>query len=114
MKTYISTFLILAASTSALAASEVMVMVSHESAPQSFSFLEQNPAPEKVNAAEDAAYSQARQALDENSYSKAAAGFDQVAKMNGRRADAATYWKAYSQNKQGQRNEALGTIAELR
>ncbi|MCU1286630.1 MAG: hypothetical protein JWO13_2980 [Acidobacteriales bacterium] len=113
MKTYISTFVILVASTSGLFASEAM---GRKEAARSFelAMLEQNPGSDKTNVAEDAAYSQATQALDENNYSKAAADFDQVAKMNGRRAEGAIYWKAFAQNKQGQRNEALGTIAELR
>ena len=33
--------------------------------------------------------------------------------MKGPKADAALYWKAYAQNKQGLRTEALGTIGEL-
>ena len=33
--------------------------------------------------------------------------------MKGTRADAALYWKAFSQNRLGQRAEALATIAEL-
>ncbi len=33
--------------------------------------------------------------------------------LKGTKADAALYWKAYAQNKQGQRAEALGTIAAL-
>ena len=34
--------------------------------------------------------------------------------QKGAKADAALYWKAYAQNKQGQRAEALATIAALR
>ncbi|MCU1307245.1 MAG: hypothetical protein JWN45_1940 [Acidobacteriaceae bacterium] len=76
--------------------------------------LEQNPGQEKANAAEDGLYSQGTQAINENNYSKALSDFDQVAKMNGRRAEGALYWKAYAQNKLGQRSEAQGTVAELR
>ena len=33
--------------------------------------------------------------------------------MRGSKADAAMYWKAYAQNRLGQRAESLATIAEL-
>jgi hypothetical protein len=77
-------------------------------------FLEQNPGAEKAKPGEEETYAQATQAINDANYAKAAAGFDQVAKLKGRRAEGALYWKAYAQNKQGQRNEALATIAELR
>jgi tetratricopeptide (TPR) repeat protein len=63
---------------------------------------------------EDEAYSSAQDALNQGDYAQAAEGFDAVAKMNGSKADAALYWKAYSLNKQARRNEALSTIKELR
>jgi HEAT repeats len=37
-----------------------------------------------------------------------------VAKMRGRKADAALYWKAYALNKAGNKSQALTTIAELK
>jgi HEAT repeat protein len=77
--------------------------------------LEQNPGPQNAKQlAEDDAYTQATKALNVGDYEKALAGFEDVAKMNGRRVEGALYWKAYAQNKQGKRSEALGTIAELR
>ena len=33
--------------------------------------------------------------------------------MKGSKVDAALYWKAFSQNRLGQRSEALATIGEL-
>jgi tetratricopeptide (TPR) repeat protein len=63
---------------------------------------------------EDDAYSAAQDALNQGDYAQAADGFDAVAKMNGSKADAALYWKAYALNKQARRNEALSTIKELR
>ncbi|HSC28267.1 MAG TPA: HEAT repeat domain-containing protein, partial [Vicinamibacterales bacterium] len=39
--------------------------------------------------------------------------FAQVVEMKGSRVDAALYWKAYAQNRLGQRAEALATIGEL-
>src|SRR3954468_7168708 len=56
---------------------------------------------------EDEAYSSAQEALNQGDYAEAADGFDSVAKMNGGKADAALYWKAYALNKQARRNEAL-------
>jgi tetratricopeptide (TPR) repeat protein len=63
---------------------------------------------------EDDAYSSAQDALNQGDYAQAAESFDSVAKMNGSKADAALYWKAYALNKQARRNEALSTIKELR
>jgi HEAT repeat protein len=63
---------------------------------------------------EDELYQRGTQALDEQRWERAQELFDQVARMKARRADAALYWKAYAQNKQGQRAEALATVAALR
>ena len=52
--------------------------------------------------------------LNEGDWGDAIKKFDEVAGMNVERSGAALYWKAYAQNKLGQRQEALGTIQELR
>ena len=52
-------------------------------------------------------------AMDSDRWDRAVDAFDRVAAMKGTRADAALYWKAYSQDRLGQRAEALATIAEL-
>jgi HEAT repeat protein len=39
--------------------------------------------------------------------------FDRVAQMKATKVEGALYWKAFSQNRLGQRSEALATIAEL-
>lgn len=62
---------------------------------------------------ENQAYNQAQRALDEARWDEATQLFRGVAAMNGTRRDAALYWLAYSQNRIGQRAEALDTIAEL-
>ena len=49
-------------------------------------------------------------ALDSSRWDRAVDDFDRVIQMKGARADAALYWKAYAQNKLGQRPEALNTI----
>ncbi|HEX7959839.1 MAG TPA: HEAT repeat domain-containing protein, partial [Terriglobales bacterium] len=69
---------------------------------------------EKAKPGEEEAYGKAQQQLNDGDLATAAQSFDQVAKMGGRRADAALYWKAYSQAKLGQRPEALSTITALR
>jgi len=59
-------------------------------------------------------YERGTQALDQRSWDRAQQLFDDVIKLKGRRSDGALYWKAYAQNKQGQRPEALATLAALR
>ena len=62
---------------------------------------------------ETRAYEQAREQLDQAKYDRAVERFSEVAAMKGTRADAALYWKAWSQNKAGQRAEALTTLSTL-
>jgi outer membrane protein assembly factor BamD (BamD/ComL family) len=71
-------------------------------------------AAEKANANEGELYKQGTEALNEGNYEDAAANFDQLVKMHGRKADAALYWKAYALNKAGNKAQALTTIAELK
>jgi HEAT repeat protein len=59
-------------------------------------------------------YERGTQALDQRRWDRAQSLFDDVVKLKGRRVDGALYWKAYAQNKQGQRAEALATLAALR
>jgi outer membrane protein assembly factor BamD (BamD/ComL family) len=82
------------------------------SAPGS-SFVDPQAA-EKANAHEDELYTDATSALNDEEFDDAAKKFDQVAKMRGRKADAALYWKAYALNKSGNKEQALSTIAELK
>ncbi len=58
-------------------------------------------------------YQQAYDAMTDSRWDRAASGFARVAALKGSRVADALYWKAYSQNKLGQRAEALTTIAEL-
>jgi len=58
-------------------------------------------------------YDDGQEALDEGRWDRAVERFARVAEMKGARADAALYWKAYAQNRLGQRADALQTIAEL-
>jgi HEAT repeats len=58
-------------------------------------------------------YDDGREALDEDRYDRAAEKFSELASMNGPQTDAALYWKAYAENKQGKRDSALATITDL-
>jgi len=62
---------------------------------------------------ENRLYEEALKARDESQYDRAIERFNDVAAMKGARADAALYWKAYSQDRQGQRAEALASIQSL-
>lgn len=55
-------------------------------------------------------YEQGQSALDAGRWDRAVVSFDRVIEMKGTKADAGLYWKAYAQNKLGQRAEALTTI----
>jgi len=58
-------------------------------------------------------YESGQSDLDSARWDRAIQRFDQVIAMKGTKADAALYWKAYAQNKLGQRPEALATISTL-
>ena len=58
-------------------------------------------------------YSQARQFIERDQYDRAMDPLDKVIGAKGERADAAMYWKAYSQLKLARRDEALGTLGQL-
>jgi len=62
---------------------------------------------------EESLYDRGTEALDHNRWDQALEAFNQVVELHGRRNDGALYWKAYAQNKLGQRTEALATLAEL-
>ena len=59
-------------------------------------------------------YDEGRGYLDEESYGNAAKAFTTLAEMHGPQSDAALYWLAYAQTKQGKRDAALSTFAEVR
>lgn len=59
-------------------------------------------------------YERGREALDEDRYDRAAEAFDELAKRNGPQTDAALYWQAYAENRQGKRDASLATLAELK
>jgi len=63
--------------------------------------------------AETAAYDRGTAAIDAGHWGDAIAAFDDVARGGGKRADGGLYWKAYAQNKAGQRPAALATLQAL-
>ena len=77
-------------------------------------FLDPQAAAQKANAHEEEVYSSATDALNSGQYDNAIKGFTEAAKIRGRRADGALYWKAYALNKAARKQEALATVAELR
>jgi HEAT repeat protein len=62
---------------------------------------------------EAAYYSAGSQAIDQGKWQVAEDRFDQVIEMKQKRADAAMFWKAWAQNKLGQRTEALATLTSM-
>jgi HEAT repeats len=59
-------------------------------------------------------YQRGREALDETRYARAEKSFTELAQLKGKQADAALYWLAYVENRQGKRDAALATITELK
>jgi HEAT repeat protein len=62
---------------------------------------------------EDAAYESAREAIDDEQWTRAIERFDRVIALKGAKADLAMYWKAYAQNRANLRADALTTLAAL-
>jgi HEAT repeat protein len=62
---------------------------------------------------ENSYYDQGQQALDQSRWDRAVSSFDKIIELKGAKSDAAMYWKAYAQNKLGQKPEALNTITTL-
>lgn len=63
---------------------------------------------------DDGLYSAGQRALDRSQWDEALADFDRVVANGGTRAEGALYWKAYTLNKLGRRDEARAAIADLR
>jgi hypothetical protein len=59
-------------------------------------------------------YDDGREALDDDKYQQAEQKFSELAQLGGPQTDAALYWKAYAQNRQGKKDTSLATIAELK
>ena len=59
-------------------------------------------------------YDDGREALDDDKYQQAEQKFGALAHLNGPQTDAALYGKAYAETRQGKRDAARATIAELK
>lgn len=95
----------------------IALLTATVSAPKVTAQIISNDFVQKGNAqlsADDKAYNDGQAALNESRWADALEKFDQVSRGKGSRADAATYWKAFSLNKLGRAQEALETIAALR
>lgn len=68
---------------------------------------------ERAVEREEEMYEDGLASLDDQEWKEAANTFRKVARMTMSHADAALYWLAYSQEKLGQRSEALTTLQEL-
>ena len=68
---------------------------------------------EREREREASLYEQATDQIYEGRYEKAIPALSRLIDLKGPRTDAALYWKAYAQNRLGQRAESLATIAEL-
>jgi len=62
----------------------------------------------------DALYKDGTQALDDHQWPTAVDRFTQLASLRGNHADEALYWKAYALNKEGQREQALSALDQLK
>jgi tetratricopeptide (TPR) repeat protein len=62
---------------------------------------------------ETSLYNEGARAIDLGKWQAAVDRFDQVAEMKLKKADAALFWKAWAQNKLGQRTEALATLSAM-
>ena len=59
-------------------------------------------------------YDDGREALDDDKYQLAEQKFNELSQLGGPQTDAALYWKAYAQNRQGKKDTSLATIAEVK
>jgi len=58
-------------------------------------------------------YERGTRALDRGQYEQAAAAFEKVAAMGGRKAEGALYWQAYALSRLGKRADAMARLDEL-
>lgn len=76
-----------------------------------FFFAQKGP---KSTRTDDPQYDRGTSALDSGRWEDAVNAFSKVIENKGNRTDGALYWKAYSQNKLGQRDAAIATLADLK
>ena len=67
-----------------------------------------------ASSKEDTLYSEGTRAINDARWAQAEVIFTNIAQQHGARAEAALYWKAYAENKQGNSTRALETCSQLR
>jgi TolA-binding protein len=70
--------------------------------------------PVRVLRNDNSLYGRGQSALDDHKYDQALDAFTEVVARGGPKADGALYWKAYTLNKLGKRDEAIAAIGQLR
>lgn len=70
--------------------------------------------PDNKPGSEDALYAEGTKAMDEQRWNDAVAAFDRVIAAKGKKLDAALYWKAYSLDKLGRKDDSRGACDVLR
>jgi thioredoxin-like negative regulator of GroEL len=93
-----------------------MLLIALSSGPSAFCAETTLPAlnDNAANAKEDALYSDGTRAINDARWAQAETIFNNIAQQHGARAEAALYWKAYAENKQGNPTRALETCSQLR
>src|SRR6202789_955759 len=81
------------------------------SAPPALCAADDNAA---AQSKEDTLYSEGTRAINDAHWAQAESIFSNLASQHGARAEAALYWEAYAENKQGNASRALEICAELR
>ena len=69
--------------------------------------------PGGASGRENVEYDRGTRALDRGQYEQAAAAFEKVASMEGRKAEGALYWQAYALSRLGKRAEAMARLESL-
>jgi HEAT repeats len=98
------------------AAAPAARLAAGEPAAQSSSSEAQQRAQERDQRAQDRErelYDRGQDALERSEWTRAVERFQQIVALQGARADAALYWKAYALDRLGQQAEALAAVAEL-
>jgi outer membrane protein assembly factor BamD (BamD/ComL family) len=93
----------------------VLISTTITSGAHSAEFITSEPITHESSADKDAVlYSDGTRAINEGRWSDAVDLFNKIVQQHGQRAEGALYWRAYSENKEGQPARAISTCAELR
>lgn len=90
------------------------LLLGAQTQPLASSFLDPESAGSQTHTSEDDLYASATNALNDGQIDQAIRDFMKVAKMRGRKVDAALYWQAYGLHKLARNTESLSIIDELK